>query len=66
MIHHNLIFCFDPAVSVADEIMEEDNIPIDVGDNIDLDFSYQLSATSPKCWDDVWLDLKEEAADMEG
>jgi hAT family C-terminal dimerisation region len=34
MIHQNLIFCSNPAVSVADEIAEEFDIPVDDGDSI--------------------------------
>jgi len=30
MIHHSLIFCSDPTVTIADEVAEEDDIAIDV------------------------------------
>jgi hypothetical protein len=35
MIHRNLIFRQDPAISVADEIAEEDNMLTDIGDDLD-------------------------------
>jgi hypothetical protein len=66
MIHQNLMFRFDPAVSVADEIAEEDDITADVGDDIEPNFTNQESAMSAKGWDEVWLDLEEDAADTEG
>jgi len=61
MIHHSLIFCSDPTVTIADEVAEEDDIAIDVGDNIAPNFADQASVTG---WDDTWLDLEE--VDMEG
>jgi hypothetical protein len=36
MIHRNLIFRQDPAISVADEIAEEDDTPTDIGDEIQV------------------------------
>jgi len=60
------MFCFDPAVSIADEIAEEDNITADVGDDIEPNFTNQESATFVEGWDEVWLDLEEDTADMEG
>ena len=66
MIRQNLIFRFDPAVSVADEIAEEDDIPVDIGDDAGVNSTNQESATSPKGWSDIWLDLEDEAADSEG
>jgi hypothetical protein len=66
MIHQNLILQFDPAVSIADEITEEDDIPVDVGDDVEFNSTNQDSATSPKGWNDIWLDLEDEVADMEG
>jgi hypothetical protein len=62
MIHKNLIFRFDPSVSIVDEITEEDDIPVDIGDDIEP----ISTATSPEGWNDIWLDLEEEAADTEG
>jgi hypothetical protein len=56
MIHKNLIFRFDPTISIADEIAEDD-IPTDIGDD--------LEPTSPGGWNETWLDL-EEADDTEG
>lgn len=66
MVHKNLIFRFDPAISIADEIAEEDDIPVDIGDDIEPNFTNEESATSPKGWNDIWLDLEEEADDTEG
>jgi hypothetical protein len=65
MIHQNLIFQFDPAVSVADEIPEEDDIPVDIGDDAGVNSTNQELATSPEGWSNIWLDLEDEAADME-
>jgi len=45
MIHHSLIFCSDPTVTIADEVAEEDDIAIDVGDNIAPNFADQASVT---------------------
>ena len=58
MIHKNLIFHFDPAISIADEIVEEDDI--------EPNSTNQESATSPEGWNDIWLDLEEEADNTEG
>src|ERR1700734_2134165 len=66
MIHQNLMFHFDPAVSIADKIAEEDNITANVGDDIEPNFTNQESATSAEGWDEVWLDLEEDTADTEG
>ena len=66
MIHKNLIFYFDPAVSVVDEIAKEDNISTDVGDEIKPNSTNQELAASPEGWNDIWLDLEEEADDTEG
>ena len=66
MIRQNLIFRFDPAVSIADKISEEDDIPVDIGDDAGVNSTNQESATSPKGWSDIWLDLEDEAADTEG
>jgi hypothetical protein len=66
MIHKNLIFRFDPAVSIADEIVEEDDIAADVGDDVEPNSSNQESATSPEGWNDIWLELEEEADNTEG
>lgn len=60
MIHRNLIFRSDPAVSIADEIEEEFDIPIDIGDSISPDFT-SASSEPAKGWDETWLDLEDEA-----
>jgi hypothetical protein len=65
MIHQNLIFRFDPAVSVVDEIAEEDDIPIDISDDAGVNSTNQESTTSPEGWCDIWLDLEDEAANTE-
>ena len=62
LIHHNLIFRWDPAVSIADEIADEDDVGIDIGDDIAPDFGDQSSG---KAWDETWLELEDEA-DTEG
>jgi len=49
-------------VSIADEIVDEDDVDIDIGDDIAPDFVY---GSSGKAWDETWLELEEEA-DMEG
>ena len=66
MIHQNLIFRFDPAVSITDEIAEEDDIPVDIGDDAGVNSTNQELVTFPKGWSNIWLDLEDEAADMEG
>ena len=58
----NLIFRWDPAVSIADEIADEDDVDIDIGDDIAPDF---VDQSSGKAWDETWLELEEEA-DTEG
>ena len=66
MIHKNLIFRLDPAISIADEIAEEDMFT-DVGDNLEhISANKRSSATSPEGWDDIWLVLEDEADDTEG
>lgn len=65
MIRKNLIFRFDPTISVADEIAEEDDIPTDTGNDLDLNSIDKELFTSPECWDAVWLDLEAEADDTE-
>jgi hAT family C-terminal dimerisation region len=67
MMHKNLIFRFDPTISVADEIAEEDDTPTDIGDEIEEPNSInkESSSTSPRGWNEIWLDL-EEADDTEG
>ena len=62
LIHRNLIFRWDPAVSIADEIADEDDIDISIGDDIAPNFVDQSSA---KAWDETWLEVEEEA-DTEG
>ena len=57
-----MIFRWDPAVSIADEIADEDDIDISIGDDIAPNFVDQSSA---KAWDETWLEVEEEA-DMEG
>ena len=65
MIHKNLIFWLDPAISIADEIAEEDTFT-DVGDNLEhISANKGSSATSPEGWDDIWLVLEDEADDTE-
>ena len=51
IIHQNLIFWFDPAVSIADEVAEKDDIPVDVGDNVEFNqlTKNQLEQTSCGC-----------------
>ena len=61
LIHCNLIFRWDPNVSIADKIADEDDIDIDIGDDIAPDF---VDQSSGKAWDEIWLELEE--ADMEG
>jgi hypothetical protein len=61
LIHRNLIFRWDPAVSIADKILDED-IDISIGDDIAPNFVDQSSA---KAWDETWLEAEEEA-DTEG
>jgi hypothetical protein len=66
MIHKNLIFRFDPTISITDEIAEEDDTPTDIGDQIELNSTNkELSSTPPGGWDEIWRDL-EEADDTEG
>ena len=62
LIHRNLIFRWDPNVSIADEIADEDDVDIDIGDDISPDF---VDQSSGKAWDETWLELEEEA-DTEG
>ena len=64
MIHRNLIFWQDPAISVADEIAEEDDTPTDIGD--DLDSSPTNKGTSAEDWSDMWVVLEDGADDTEG
>jgi hAT family C-terminal dimerisation region len=67
MIHKNLIFRLDPAISIADEIAEEEDTFTDVGDNLEhISANKGSSATSPEGWDDTWLVLEDEADDTEG
>jgi hypothetical protein len=66
MIHKNLIFNFDPAVSIVDKIAEEDDIATDVGDDIQPNSTNQELAASSEGWNDIWMDLEEEADDTEG
>ena len=61
-----MIFHFDPAVSVADEIAEEEDISADVGDDIEPNSTNQELAASSEGWNDIGMDLEEEADDMEG
>ena len=61
-----MIFHFDPAVSVADEIAEEEDISADVGDDIEPNSTNQELAASFEGWNDIGMDLEEEADDMEG
>lgn len=63
MIRRNLIFRFDPTISITDEIAEEDDVPTDVGD--DLEPVSTTKASSFGDWDDTWLDL-DQADDTEG
>jgi hypothetical protein len=65
MIHKNLIFQFDPTISIADEIAEEDDTPTDIGDDIEPDSTNKESSTSLGGWNEIWLDL-EEADNTEG
>ena len=62
LIYHNLIFCWDPTVSIADEIADEYDIGISIGDDIAPNFVDQSSA---KAWDETWLEVEEEV-DTEG
>jgi hypothetical protein len=55
-----LIFRSDPTVSVADEIEEEFDLPIDIGDSINPDFT-STPSESAKGWDETWLSLEDEA-----
>jgi hAT family C-terminal dimerisation region len=61
MIHKNLIFRFDPAKSIVDEIAEEDDLHTDVGDDILPNFT----SRDEEPWSNIWQDL-EEADDTEG
>jgi hAT family C-terminal dimerisation region len=66
MIHKNLIFRFDPTISIADEIAEEDDILADIGDDIEPNSTNKESSSTPSGgWNENWLDL-EEADDTEG
>ena len=66
MIHKNLIFRFDPTISIADEIVEEDDILADIGDDIEPNSTSKESSSTPfEGWNENWLDL-EEADDTEG
>jgi hypothetical protein len=65
MIHQNLIFQFDPDVSVTDKMAEEDDIPVDIGDNAGVNSTNQKSDTYLEGWSDIQLDLEDKAADME-
>ena len=65
MIHKNLIFRFDPTISIADEIAEEDDMLTDIGDDLEPNTASKESSTSPGGWNEIWLDL-EEADDTEG
>ena len=62
LIYRKFIFRWDPAVSIADEIADEDDIDISIGDDIAPNFVDQSSA---KAWDETWLEVEEEV-DMEG
>jgi hypothetical protein len=67
MMHKNLIFRFDPTISIADEIAEEDDTPTDIGDEIEGPNSINKKSSSASLggWNEVWQDL-EEADDTEG
>jgi hypothetical protein len=60
---YNLIFRQDLAISIADEIAEEDKTA-DVNDNIKS--SPTNKGTSAEGWSDNWLILEDEADDTEG
>jgi hypothetical protein len=64
MIYRNLIFWQNPAISVADEIAEEDDTPTDIGD--DLDSSPTNKGMSAEDWSDMWVVLEDGADDTEG
>jgi hypothetical protein len=63
MIHKNLIFRFDPTMSIADKIAEEDDTSTDIGDDLEPSTNKELS-TSPRGWNEILLDL--EADNTEG
>jgi hypothetical protein len=65
MIHTNLIFWFDPTISIVDEIAEEEDTITDIGNNVEPNSTRKESSISPGCWNEIWLDL-EEADDTEG
>jgi len=66
MIHKNLIFRFDPTISIVDEIAEDDDILADIGDDIEPNSTSKESSSTPfGGWNENWLDL-EEADDTEG
>lgn len=66
MIHKSLIFRFDPAISIADEIAEEDDPLTDIGDETEpKPTNKESSNTASGGWNETWLDL-EEADDTEG
>jgi hypothetical protein len=65
MIHKNLIFRFDPTISIVDEIAEEDETLTDIGDNVEPNSTHKELPTSPGGWNETWLDF-EGADDTEG